>query len=146
MSNGDGTFVDRSVQAGLVDTGQGRGIVCFDYDRDGDLDIFIANAGEPGRLFRNDLDGHNALGVKLIGRSPNTEAIGARIYVTAGGRTQMRELRCGCNFVSQDPAEAHFGLGNAVVADLLRVRWPDGIEIQRRNVKVNQLLVLRQAK
>ncbi|MEE8586457.1 MAG: VCBS repeat-containing protein, partial [Acidobacteriota bacterium] len=36
MSNGDGTFRERSLELGLEDTGQGRGLVCFDYDRDGD--------------------------------------------------------------------------------------------------------------
>jgi hypothetical protein len=45
LSNGDGTFTERSAELGLVDTGDGRGVVCFDYDRDGDLDIFVANNG-----------------------------------------------------------------------------------------------------
>ncbi|MHC4921869.1 MAG: CRTAC1 family protein [Planctomycetota bacterium] len=137
-------FVERATATGLVDTGQGRGVVCFDYDRDGDLDIFIANAGEPGRLFRNDLQPGAWLTVKLAGKPPNTAAIGARVYVTAAGKTQMRELRCGCNYVSQEPAEAHFGLGSATVVETLRLVWPDGIETTRRNVATNQLLELRQ--
>ncbi|MHC4513789.1 MAG: CRTAC1 family protein [Planctomycetota bacterium] len=144
LSKGDGMFVERATATGLVDTGQGRGVVCFDYDRDGDLDIFIANAGEPGRLFRNDLQPGAWLTVKLAGKPPNTAAIGARVYVTAAGKTQMRELRCGCNYVSQEPAEAHFGLGSATVVETLRLVWPDGIETTRRNVATNQLLELRQ--
>ena len=43
MSNGDGTFTERAFELGLNDTSQGRGIVCFDYDRDCDIDIFIAH-------------------------------------------------------------------------------------------------------
>lgn len=125
VSDGDGTFTEQSLALGLDDTRQGRGVSCFDYDRDGDLDIFIANFGDPPRLYRN--DGGNKqhyLGVSLKGDSPNTEAIGARVYVTAGGVTQMREMRAGSNFASQDPVEAHFGLGDATTVKKLRVVWP----------------------
>jgi hypothetical protein len=112
VANGDGTFTERSAEVGLNDTGMGRGVVAFDYDRDGDLDLFVANGQGPSRLWRNDSPpGNHWLGLRLRGRAPNTEAIGARIWVRTGGTTQLRELRAGSNFESQDPAEAHFGLG-----------------------------------
>lgn len=83
--------------------------------------------GGPSRLFRNDSDtGRSFLDVRLHGRAPDTEAIDARVYVGTGGVRQMRELRAGCNYVSQDPAEAHFGLATHATADELRVVWPDG--------------------
>ena len=50
MSNGNGTFTERSEELGLVDTGQGRGVVCFDYDRDGDVDVLVANNSGPHSL------------------------------------------------------------------------------------------------
>ena len=50
------------------------------------------------------------LDVELAGPAPNRQGIHARIFATAGGVTQMRELRCASNYVSQDPAVAHFGL------------------------------------
>ncbi len=127
ISNGDGTFTDQAQALGLDDTSQGRGVSCFDYDRDGDLDIFIANFGAAPRLYRN--DGGNKLhylGVSLKGKPPNTEAIGARVYVTSNGITQMRELRVGSNFESQNPVDAHFGLANATSVDELKIVWPDG--------------------
>ena len=52
----------------------------------------------------------------------------ARVHLVSGGATQMREIHAGSNYVSADPAEAHFGLGTARVADELRVAWPDGSE------------------
>lgn len=141
MSNRDGTFTEQAESAGVADRGDGRGVVCFDYDRDGDVDIFVANNGGSSRLFRNESDdGAAFLHVRLIGRPPNTEGIGARIQVTSAGTTQIRELRAGCNYVSQDPAEAHFGLASATNVDELRVRWPDGFETARRDVAVNQFL------
>jgi len=53
----------------------------------------------------------------------------------------VREIRAGSNFVSQDPAEAHFGLGDATSVDLL-VRWPDGVISMVSDVPANQLYVL----
>ncbi len=145
VSNGDGAFRERGLEVGIDDRGQGRGVVAFDYDRDHDLDLFIAQNSAPPRLFRNDsAGGRHSLTVLLAGRPPNTQGIGARIYVTAGGTTQMRELRAGNNFVSQDPAEAFFGLGSDSVADEVRVRWPDGSETSLQDVSANQVLVVTQ--
>jgi len=141
ISNGDGTFSERGEELGLTERGQGRGLVCFDYDRDGDLDFFIANNMQSPRLDRND-GGNRAdsLQVRLDGPSPNSEAIGARIGVTAGGRTQLRELRSGCNYVFQNPAEAHFGLGESDHVDELQVTWPDGREAVLHDLATRRLV------
>ncbi|MEE9269492.1 MAG: FG-GAP-like repeat-containing protein [Candidatus Krumholzibacteria bacterium] len=143
VSNGDGTFTERSAELGFDDTGQGRGLVCFDFDHDGDLDIFVSNNGQPPRLWRND-GGNlgNYLTVRLQGSAPNSECIGARIEVTANGMTQMRELRCGSNYVSQNPAEAHFGLGNADLVDKVRITWPDGSDSTLSNIWANRRIVV----
>jgi hypothetical protein len=140
LSNGDGTFTERSAELGLVDTGDGRGVVCFDYDRDGDLDIFVANNRQPPTLFRNDLPRvHRSLTLRLLGPEGNPQGIGARIYLTSDGfvspgerglarrrHVQVRAIRAGSNYVSQDPAEAHFGLGRAARVSRIDVHWPDG--------------------
>jgi len=127
VSNGDGTFTEQSTALGVDDGGQGRGIVCFDYDRDGDIDIFVANNNEAPIMYRNDGgNSFNYLDVQLAGQAPNTEAIGAKLYLTVDGVTQMRELRAGTNYASQNPASAHFGIGSATTVDELRVVWPHG--------------------
>jgi hypothetical protein len=144
VGNGDGTFTERGAELGVADTDEGRGVVAFDYDGDGDLDLFVHNSEGPGRLYRNE-EGNagNWLDVALHGRSPNTEGIGARIRVAADGRTQVRELRAGSNYVSQDPAIAHFGLGASRKVSL-EVRWLDGTRSVRERVPVNQRLVIEQ--
>ncbi|MBV1882743.1 MAG: thrombospondin type 3 repeat-containing protein [Pseudomonadales bacterium] len=127
ISNGDDTFTERSVELNLIDDGNGRGVVCFDYDRDGDIDVFVANNQGAPKLFRN--NGGNAnkyITVKLNGPSDNTQGIGAKITVVAGGKTQVQEIRAGGNFVSQNPAEAHFGVGNSDVVTII-VKWPNGL-------------------
>ena len=58
-NNGDGTFTDVSVESGIAaHAGTGMGMVCADYDDDGDTDIFVGNDASANFLFRNDGTGH----------------------------------------------------------------------------------------
>lgn len=142
VANGDGTFTNRAAALGVADKQQGRGIVCFDYDLDGDIDVFIANSEQPPLLYRNELSGTHWLEVRLAGTGKNREGIGARIYATVGGTTQMRFIRAGSNFASQDPALAHFGLGKSERVEKVRVAWPDGVEQVVMDVAADQRLLL----
>ncbi|MGQ0720222.1 MAG: FG-GAP-like repeat-containing protein [Candidatus Eiseniibacteriota bacterium] len=142
QNNGNGTFADVSAATLSNPLGEGRGVVAFDCERDGDLDIFIANNDEPAIFLRNDGLTANWLSVKLVGPPPNTEQVGARVRVTIGATTQMRELSCGSNYVSADPVEAHFGLNAAATVNTLQVTWTDGTVATLNNVAANQRLVL----
>ena len=145
-SQGDGTFVEAAQGAGLIDTGQGRGVACFDSDRDGDLDLVITN-NQPVKsvvIYRNELGGTNHyLTVKLNGSGVNTDAIGAMIEISDGSRTQIREIRAGNHFVSQNPAEAHFGLGAAMSVDIT-ITWPDGTQKSLDAIAADQYLLVSQ--
>ncbi len=145
MGKADATFDEQSGALGPSFTGQGRGVVCFDYDGDGDIDLFLTNNREGTLLFENQ-GGSTAdyLTVALSGRAPNTEAIGARVTVTVGGVSQMREIRIGNNFESADPARAHFGLGTAPTADEVRVDWTDGTSTVLTGVPARQTLTIVQ--
>lgn len=124
----NGTYVNRAQALGLDDTHNGRGVVCADFDEDGDVDILQLTYRLPNSAVlwenRTAAAGTNFLRVKLQGLAPNTEAAGARIYVTAGGVTQMREVTVGSNYISQNPTVQHFGLGAAATVELVRVVWP----------------------
>lgn len=142
MNQGNGRFRESAARHGLVDAESGRGVSCFDYDRDGDVDAFVANHNGTYRLHRND-GGNTAgfLGIRLRDTGANSAAVGARIYVTANGMTQMRELSCGNNYVSQNPVEAHFGLGDAKRARV-RIVWPDGTTQNLGRLDADQLLTI----
>ena len=145
-SQGDGTFVEAAQEAGLIETGQGRGVACFDSDRDGDLDLVITNNQDTDSVvfFRNEFAGSDHyLTVKLNGAGMNTDAIGAMIEITDGSRTQIREIRASNHFVSQNPAEAHFGLGTATNVDMT-VFWPNGGQTVMNNVTADQYLIVNQ--
>lgn len=141
LSNGDGTFQQASM--GLTDRGQGRGLVCFDYDKDGDVDIFAANNSQGPSLFRNDSEQGHFITIRLGRPSPDTPVVGTRVSVTAAGKTQMKEIHAGSSYVSQQPEELHFGLGTAKTVDVLRITWPDGVEEVYHNVAVDQHIQLR---
>jgi hypothetical protein len=140
VSNGNGGFLERAAQSGIVDFEQGRGVVCADFDNDGDTDVFVTHR-EPSNaafLYRNDADVNNYLKVDLRGTGSNTECSGARIEVTVGNMTQTRELHIGSNFISQNPTQEIFGLGTAAQADSVRILWPDGSEETHQSVAANQ--------
>ena len=53
-NNGDGTFTDISLEAGVYTTdGKGLGVVFNDYDGDGLTDIYVANDSTPNFLYHN---------------------------------------------------------------------------------------------
>ena len=144
VADGAGGFAEQAELLGVADLGIGRGTVQFDFDRDGDLDILNQNSGAAAVIYRNDLEvSEHFLVLKLIGHSGNWEAVGARVAVTIGGVTQVREVRNGSSLTSGAPAEVHFGLGSASVVDELQVVWPDGAVSVFADVAADRHLVLR---
>lgn len=141
-------FAEIAGQIGLTDTGVGKGLLTFDYDRDGDLDLFYVNNRESGHLMRN--DGGNAQGwlrVKVRGVQTNRDGYGAKIRVKAAqdGPTQIWEIGSECLFLSQSERVAHFGLGVGTdPVHEVKVIWPrSGIEQVFNNVARNsEILVI----
>lgn len=128
VNNRDGTFTERAFELGIEHRGQGRGVSCTDFDKDGDIDVLIANNGAHPTYFRNENSENNHyFSVKLTGKKLNLDAVGAKIWLTAGGVTQFREIRLGSNYLSNNYTAAHFGLGEIKRIEKLVVRWPNGI-------------------
>ena len=144
INDGDGTFTERSAELGLVHTGQGRGVVCFDHDQDGDVDVFIANNEGPFQLFENQLPANNYFGLRLEGADSLRSSANARVTLIAGGETQVREVMLGNHYESQSPPDLHFGLGEASAIDSLLIQWADGGITRRTSVEANQVVLINQ--
>ena len=144
VSNGQGKFEEMASELGLDDPYEGRGVVCADFDNDGDVDILQLHNGTAASatLWRNDSQGNNYLTVKLRGEAPNTGAVGARIRIRAGEQDQMREVVLGNNFLSHNPTDQYFGLGRADRIETLTVEWPDGSETLMQDLEANQRLTI----
>ncbi len=142
QNDGAGNFT--SIDAGPLtgDVTDGRAAAWADFDADGDLDCYLVNATE-NFLIRNDLaNGNHWLILELEGVVSNRSAIGARVTVTAGGLTQIREVQSGSGYLTQHMLPVHFGLGGASMADTVEIRWPSGVVQTLNNVPVDQWLLV----
>ena len=139
-----GRFEDQAAALGFDERVGGRGVVVFDYDGDGDLDVFVGNNNGAHHLWRNNggRAGGHYLDVRVVGDAPNAFAVGAKIFVSAGEGEQVRDVRAGSNYVSQNPREVHFGLGAAARVDTVRVVWPDGRQLTLHGIDADRTLVV----
>jgi hypothetical protein len=148
-NKGDGTFEEVAARYGPIFTDErvSRGLAVGDLDDDGRVDVVINDLDGTPQVLRNELAGTGHwLRVKLKGAGKNPSAIGAVVTVRAGARTQRSNVRSGTSYLSQDDRRQHFGLGNALQADSVEVRWPDGTVTTRQGVKADQVLVIEQGR
>ncbi len=149
-NQGDGTFLSVPDAGGATGTNLGIGdsVVTADYDLDGFLDLFVTNGESPRQLnqdapyqlFHNQGNDNHWLEIDLEGVVSNRDGIGAQVFVTAGGVTQLREQSGGIHNKAQNHQRLHFGLADNEKVDEILIRWPNGQEQKINNVPVNQLL------
>ncbi len=143
-NDGTGVFQEKASTVGLFDTDKGKGLLKFDYDNDGDLDIFIVNTWGHPVLYRN--DGGNSNDWLRIKFETSEQYIGARIQIQPlqYGPTQEREVNNNSNFLAQDEVITHFGLGQGELPVYkVRIRMPTTGAIREfTNVPRNSVLVV----
>ena len=145
-----GTLSFQRVGTGDIvnDTGYSYGCAWGDYDRDGDLDLFVAktfNEHECNALYRNDnTNGNHWLEVRCVGMMSNRSGIGAKIRIkaTINGHPvwQLREVDGQSGYCGQN-LDQHFGLGNATIIDTMKVEWPGGTNDVYTNVGPDRIVV-----
>ncbi|MFK7926189.1 MAG: FG-GAP-like repeat-containing protein [Bacteroidia bacterium] len=147
----EGQFTEKAGELGLKDYSIGRGSVVFDFDKDGDMDIFAVNQKPLGasslfpeparcRLFRNDAANGNWIKVELEGIQATKAGLGARIELIVDETLLVKEIYAGSSHLSQNSTIAHFGLGTHTEIQSLTVKWPGGKVQSLENVAVNQQL------
>ena len=145
----------------------GKALAHGDFNGDGYVDLVGTNSSGPrwdalsnswidelGPVFlwMNEGSANNWISLRLHGRmgvdgtGSNADAIGARVYMTAGGHEQVQEVRAGSSYLSMDSIELEFGLGDADMVDEVRILWPSGRDQVLRGVGVNQLLEILEPK
>jgi hypothetical protein len=133
FKNVDGKrFAEITGTSGTGHLQKGHGIACGDWDRDGDVDLFVQTGGAINGdkyhnvLFQNPGQGNHWLTVKLIGKKTNRAAIGARIKVVTSGEKPLtihRHVSSGSSF-GANTLQQTIGLAQARQVAILEIHWP----------------------
>ena len=139
---GGNSFSDISEQVNFNDYTTSLGAEVFDYDNDGDLDIFLANVNKSAYFYENKLIDQNQSEVlhwfkmSLVGTISNRDAIGTTVSVTTDISTIYRYYT-GVGLMSQSLQPIHFGLGSASKILEIKIKWPSGLVEVHENLLVD---------
>ena len=133
---------------GLADVIPGRGAAFGDLFNDGKIDVVINAMDHTPVLLRNVSADHNHwVGLKLVGgpKSPR-DAVGATVYLTAGGMRQRGDVMSGGSYESSNDQRLHFGLGQSTAVDGVEIHWPSGLQEKVMLPSVDRYFVLEEGK
>lgn len=141
---GKGKFADITNQAGpaFQQLRPARGMAAGDLDGDGNPEIVVVNMNATPSLLKNTSPTQNFVNIRLIGTKSNRSAIGARVTVQTGTRSQIDEVMSGGSFFSQSDLTLHIGLGQAKTIDRVQVQWPSGAKQDWKLLPTNSLVTL----
>jgi hypothetical protein len=125
-----------------------RGAAFGDLFNDGHVDVVINNLDSTPTLLRNVVKNSNHwLTLKLVGgtKSPR-DAIGAKVFLTAGGIRQRADVFSGASYGSSSDPRVHFGLGSASKIDKLEIHWPSGLREEFSLPVVDRILTVVEGK
>jgi hypothetical protein len=144
-SNEDLNFKNQTKAWGLYHVSNSNGAAYADLDKDGDLDLIVNNINKPAFIFRNEArqkkEAHY-LQVRLEGANQNTQALGAKVQIFYGDKTQYQEVNTARGYLSSVDPVLHFGLASVTEVDSIIVIWPKGKVSTSYKVPVDQRLSL----
>jgi ASPIC and UnbV len=120
------------------------GAAFADFDRDGNLDMIVMTSHGRSLLLRNGGGNRNHwLAAHLVGTRSNRSGCGAKVFLEAGGKRQMREYGAGGSYLSQSAPEAWFGLSGLDHVEKIEVQWLGGKSQIIENSHIHQILPSR---
>jgi hypothetical protein len=141
---GDLKFEDVSTAWGLDRLGVSFGCALVDLDGDGALDIVYNNFDGPPTIIRNRTTGGHRTAIKLVGRAPNVDAIGAELRIETASGVQVRQIYTERGVVASEPSIVHFGLGPDSEISKLIIHWPNGQVQVLEDLPADHLLTIPQ--
>jgi len=143
---GDFTDVTELAGPGMELVKWSRAALFGDLDNDGDIDVIVGNLNERCDVLTNDwkegVEPNNWITFDLRGTISNRNALGARLYLTAGDLKLMGDCKATFSYLCSNDRRVHFGLGKETRVDTLEVHWPSGIVTTYQDLPVNQFVTL----
>ncbi len=148
-NNGQLQFADVTNEWGFTTPSFSNGAAYADLDNDGDLDVVISNINDKAFIYQNNTvekktENAKFLNIQLTGDSLNRQGIGAWVEVYTGGQRQVVEHTPYRGFLSTVQPYLHFGVGNVVTVDSVKVVWPNQTMQVVKAVASGQTLRLEQ--
>jgi hypothetical protein len=110
-----------------------RGLAIGDFNNDGAVDVLISCNNEAPVLLRNDVGGRNHwLGLKLVGKKANIDAVGARVSYQTGDLKRSRMKVGGGSYLSSHDPRLVLGIGKSTKIDWLEIDWPQPSGLKQR--------------
>lgn len=143
-NNGDLTYSDVSDEWGFISEDISHGMALADLNNNGLLDVIINHMDETASVFENRSIA-TRIAVRLRGKTPNTEGIGAKIVLEGGPVLQSKEIFAGGNYLSGSQKQVTFAADIENENNTITVKWPGGEVSVIENVKANRLYEIDQS-
>jgi len=142
--NGELHFDNITQSCGMGQPSNSNGAAYADLDKDGDLDLIVNNINKPAFIYENIVDKKrgNYLQISLTGDGMNTQGLGAKVSVFAGGKHFFTEQFPARGYLSAVSPILHIGLGNAANIDSLIITWQSGRQEKRTDIAINSSINL----
>jgi enediyne biosynthesis protein E4 len=148
LKNGKFDLVPAVEGTGLAAVIVGRGAAFGDVFNDGRVSVVVNNMDGIPVLLRNvNADHHHWVELKLVGgpKSPR-DAVGATVYLEAGGIRRRDDVLSGGSYLSSNDMRVHFGLGDTATVDTVEIHWPSGAKENIKLPAVDRIFTVEEGK
>jgi hypothetical protein len=151
LCEGEPYFKDESLSTNFRELTYSMGTEVFDYDNDGDLDVFVTNRNRESFFYKNTTingtkkSNFHWLKIKLQGTTSTRDAVGAKISIVTNSGTFYR-YHHGSSLYGQSFQPVHFGTGTDTDIKELKITWPSGIIDSYKDLKVDQTILATENK
>ena len=144
QNNGDLTFSDKSTEWGFTEQDISIGMAAADLNNNGTPDLIINRFNDEAVIYKNSTN-EPRIAVRLVGESPNTAGIGAKIELEGGPVPQSKEITSGGIYLSDSQKQVVFAADDSNSNHTLTVTWRDGTRSRIEGVQSNRIYVIDQA-